>query len=301
MGQTSVYECDKRTWLRICLWFLLLACVLAACAWFLVFLPRQFAVFFAGLLLFFAVLYVATAVLGLLLAYSCYEVRDGRLFLVLPTGAREIEIERDQAPVLVPLIAGKRHLLHIYTRSKRKLLFDVSDHRQFYTEVRRLFARIETRKVLACGEYRGFKNLYVAHLVSGTLLSFLCIAVLILLNPFDVGGYGGSWLVTFFLSALLISLVTSVVSALTLRNAKVVRDGETLSAYNLLGRKTRELKLGAGLYISTRKGFMYLACREGRFRIPLHVAFDKALIYDAFAIAEGGYEFVDSDGSARPQ
>ena len=100
---------------------------------------------------------------------------------------------------------------------------------------------------------------------------------------------------------LVAGFVISVLSSLTLRNIRVVRDGETLSAYNILGRKTRELKLGAGLHISGTKGFMDLECREGRFRVPSYVAFDKALMYDAFAIAEGDYEFVEADGSARPQ
>ena len=100
---------------------------------------------------------------------------------------------------------------------------------------------------------------------------------------------------------LLTGFLIAVLSTLTLRNTKVIRDGETLSAYNCLGRKTRVLKLRSDLHISSTKGFLHLACREGRFRIPLNVVFDKGLIYDAFAIAEGDYEFVDSDGSVRPQ
>ena len=63
-------------------------------------------------------MFLAGSVFSLLLANSRYEVREGRLFFISPMGAKEINIDRAQEPVVVQMKSSKRSQSHIYTRTK---------------------------------------------------------------------------------------------------------------------------------------------------------------------------------------
>ena len=90
MEQVRVHRCDKAIWLFTCLSFLTIASVLVIVILYMPDLPRWIAYGLPGA-------FAALACFSVFIAFSRYEVRGGRLFLVSLAGAREGELRWEKS------------------------------------------------------------------------------------------------------------------------------------------------------------------------------------------------------------
>lgn len=287
MEQVRVHRCDKAIWLFTCLSFLTIASVLVIVILYMPDLPRWIAYGLPGA-------FAALACFSAFIAFSRYEVRGGRLFLVSLAGAREVELRWEQAPLVVSFDTGGRKAVQIRTRSKRKRLFATRTAGAFDTDVRKLFDHLGPRRIpdfQTYGSKRFVDYLTITHAALMTGLSSYALIIALSSKHF---------LILPSLSLLLVALGYFIVTALRIRHPSVIRNGTKLTTYSLLGRKTAEISLGEGLHVSMRaSSVMYLGRGGQSIKLNVSAAADNALVYDAFAIAEGSYEFVGPRTSGR--
>ena len=175
------------------------------------------------------------------------------------------------------------------------MLDRVKDEENFEREVRALCATNETRAVQRRAVYRPSPLVWSISIVPGLVCLLFAAVPLVVLGPHPL-------LFVFMLPFLLPGIGYGVSGVLIMRNVRVERDETLITVYDALGRKRGGFELGDGLEVKmTRFSNAEFTRGSQRIRMTANHISNKKLYYDAFAIAEGNYEFVDSDSPLLSQ